>query len=212
MRASPTGDREDATGRLDGLALLQGRDLAEHHRTDGGPRRGSSARPRDPLSNSSSSFGRGLGEARTRAMPSPTSSTWPTLAESSNRHVRGDVRLERSGDLLDVDRELCHQDPLFSFFGPGAARAAGRVGDGRCRRSRGRPCRVTMPPSTSGSMTTLTSTFFLVAVLSACSSSRCRRRSAAPRFGPRRLPCHVPRPRAPRSDRRSPRGRRSGRR
>src|SRR3954453_18804429 len=42
-----------------------------------------SARPRVPPSNSSTSLTDVSGSPATRAMPSPTSSTWPTLAESS---------------------------------------------------------------------------------------------------------------------------------
>src|SRR5690349_16946554 len=41
------------------------------------------ARPRVPPSNSSTSLTEVSGSPATRAMPSPTSSTWPTLAESS---------------------------------------------------------------------------------------------------------------------------------
>ena len=69
-----------------------------------------------PPSNSSTSLTEVSGSPATRVMPSPTSSTWPTLAESRVGVNVETCALQRGGDLLDVDGQLCHLVPSEMFL------------------------------------------------------------------------------------------------
>ena len=103
-------DREDAPGRLDRAALLHVAGLAEHDRTDRGFVEVQRETERAALE-LEHLVDRGLGQPGDARDAVTHLEHLADVGRVEGGRERGDVRLERGGDLFDVDGQLCHLVP-----------------------------------------------------------------------------------------------------